>query len=47
MVNTIMLIFWGIYVAVVGYKVLRAVITYEINRHKDRNYSLKVSTSFA
>ena len=36
MINTIMLIFWGIYVAVVGYKVLRAVITYEMNRHKDK-----------
>lgn len=36
MVNTIMLIFWGIYGAVVGYKVLRAVITYEMNRHKDK-----------
>ena len=36
MVNTIMLIFWSIYVAVVGYKVLRAVITYEMNRHKDK-----------
>ncbi|WP_424827200.1 ATP pyrophosphatase [Rothia mucilaginosa] len=36
MINTIMLIFWGIYVAVIGYKVLRAVITYEMNRYKDK-----------
>lgn len=45
MVNTIMIFIWGALDSILIYKVLRTVVTYELNRRAKRNYAPKLYTS--